>query len=314
MESAIEGASICKREKVNAILAVGGGSVMDCSKLIAAAALSDCEPWDLVLHSEKITSTLPIVVVPTMAATGSDLDNAGVITNPATNEKLGVIADPLLPKAAILNPENTFGVPAFQTAAGGTDILSHLIENYFDKGLMFISKSICESLMRAVIKYLPIALAKPDDYEARSQLLWASSLALSGVTGAGGGIPWSCHDIEHEISAFYDLTHGAGLAILTPAWMRYVLNENTVDDFCSYATNVWGIPAITDKYALAESGIKATADFLRRAGMPTTLGEVGIDDSKFSIMAKNAVRVSPLNEAYVPLSEEDVINIFKSCA
>ena len=171
--------------------------------------------------------------------------------------------------------------------------------------------AINEGLLRAVIKYAPIALETPTDYEARAQLMWAASLALNGLGSTGKNFVWSCHYIEHELSAIYDITHGAGLAVLTPKWMRHVLCEDTVDKFCDYAVNVWGIERGGDKFALARQGIDATEAFFKKIGLPSTLSEFGIDDSKFSAMAEKAVRIGGLQNAYVPLSENDVISILK---
>lgn len=177
----------------------------------------------------------------------------------------------------------------------------------------FVPDAIAEGLMRSVIKYTPAALADPEDYEARAQLMWTSSLALNGITSTGKSFMWSYHYIEHELSAHYDITHGAGLAMLTPKWMRYILSDKTVDKFCDYAVNVWGFAREDDKMALANKGIDATEEFFKSIGLPSTLGEFGIDDAKFAQMAENAVKVGCLQGAYVPLKEEDVINILKMC-
>ena len=313
VESVNEGAAICKEEGIDLILAVGGGSTIDCSKAIAAAAYYEGDAWDLLTGKGQITKALPIAVVLTIAATGSEMDCAAVISNMQTNEKLLMGHPALLPKVAVLNPENTFTVPPYQTASGSADMMSHIIENYFDTVDAFVPDAIAEGLMRSVIKYTPAALADPEDYEARAQLMWTSSLALNGITSTGKSFMWSCHYIEHELSAHYDITHGAGLAMLTPKWMRYILSDKTVDKFCDYAVNVWGFAREDDKMALANKGIDATEEFFKSIGLPSTLGEFGIDDAKFAQMAENAVKVGCLQGAYVPLLEEDVINILKMC-
>ena len=313
VESVNEGAAICKEEGIDLILAVGGGSTIDCSKAIAAAAYYEGDAWDLLTGKGQVTKALPIAVVLTIAATGSEMDCAAVISNMQTNEKLLMGHPALLPKVAVLNPENTFTVPPYQTASGSADMMSHIIENYFDTVDAFVPDAIAEGLMRSVIKYTPAALADPEDYEARAQLMWTSSLALNGITSTGKSFMWSCHYIEHELSAHYDITHGAGLAMLTPKWMRYILSDKTVDKFCDYAVNVWGFAREDDKMALANKGIDATEEFFKSIGLPSTLGEFGIDDAKFAQMAENAVKVGCLQGAYVPLKEEDVINILKMC-
>ena len=313
VESVNEGAAICKEEGIDLILAVGGGSTIDCSKAIAAAAYYEGDAWDLLTGKGQVTKALPIAVVLTIAATGSEMDCAAVISNMQTNEKLLMGHPALLPKVAVLNPENTFTVPPYQTASGSADMMSHIIESYFDTVDAFVPDAIAEGLMRSVIKYTPAALADPEDYEARAQLMWTSSLALNGITSTGKSFMWSCHYIEHELSAHYDITHGAGLAMLTPKWMRYILSDKTVDKFCDYAVNVWGFAREDDKMALANKGIDATEEFFKSIGLPSTLVEFGIDDAKFAQMAENAVKVGCLQGAYVPLLEEDVINILKMC-
>lgn len=307
------GAKICKENGIDMILAVGGGSTIDCSKAIAAAVYYDGDAWDLVTGKAQITNALPIAVVLTIAATGSEMDCAAVISNAETEEKL-LMGNPMLfPKISVLNPENTYTVPAYQTASGSADIMSHIIESYFDREEAFVPDAISEGILRAVIKYAPIALEDPANYEARAQLMWASSLALNGLPTTGKNFAWSCHYIEHELSAHYDITHGAGLAMLTPKWMRYVLSEDTVDKFYTYAVNVWGIAPAEDKMEVANQGIDATENFFKKIGLPTTLGEFGIDDSRFDEMAKTAVRAGGLGNAYVPLAEKDVIEILKMC-
>lgn len=308
-----KGAQICKDNDIDMILAVGGGSTIDCSKAIAAAAYYDGDPWDLLTGKGAITNALPLAVVLTIAATGSEMDAAAVISNEETHEKLLMGHPCLLPKVSVLNPENTFTVPAYQMASGSADMMSHVLESYFDKEEAFVPDAISEGLLRAAIKYTAKALEDPDDYEARAQLMWTSSLALNGLVTTGKNFMWSCHYIEHELSAHYDITHGAGLAMLTPKWMRYVLSEDTVDKFCDYAINVWGIEPADDKFEVANAGIDATEEFFKFIGLPSTLKEFGIDDSKFEEMAAKAVKVGYLQGAYVPLDEKDVVKILKMC-
>ena len=308
-----KGVAICKREGIDMILAVGGGSTIDCSKAIAASAYYDGDAWDLVTGEAPITDALPIAVVLTIAATGSEMDCAAVLSNAETEEKLLMGHPVLLPRVSVLNPENTFTVPAYQTAAGSADMMSHILESYFDQEEAFVPDAISEGLLRAVIKYTPVALAEPDNYEARAQLMWTSSLALNGLVTTGKNFMWSCHYIEHELSAHYDITHGAGLAMLTPQWMRYVLSEATVDKFYTYAVNVWDVAPGEDKFAVANAGIDATEAFFRSIGLPMSLAEFNIDDSRFAEMAAKAVEVGNLYEAYVSLKEEDVVEILKMC-
>lgn len=313
VERVNDGAKICREKGIDMILAVGGGSTIDCSKAIAAATFYEGDAWDLLTGKGQITKALPIAVVLTIAATGSEMDCAAVISNMKTNEKLLMGHPALLPKISVLNPENTFSVPAYQIVSGSADMMSHIMESYFDTVDAFVPDAISEGLMRAVIKYTPVTLADPEDYEARAQLMWTSSLALNGLLETGKSFMWSCHYIEHELSAYYDITHGAGLAAITPKWMRYILSDKTLDKFCDFAVNVWGIAPSEDKFKLANKGIDATEDFFRRIGLPATLKEFGIDDSRFEQMAKKAVAIGHLEGAYVPLNEEDVVKILKMC-
>lgn len=307
------GVEICRREGIDMILAVGGGSTIDCSKAIAAGAYYEGDAWDLVTGKAQITDALPIAVVLTLAATGSEMDCAAVISNEETEEKLLLGHPLLLPKVSVLNPENTFSVPAYQTAAGSADMMSHILESYFDQEEAFVPDAISEGILRAVIRYTPVAIKDPENYEARAQLMWASSLALNGLVTTGKNFMWSCHYIEHELSAHYDITHGAGLAMLTPKWMRYVLSEKTVDKFYTYAVNVWGVSPSEDKFDVANAGINETENFFRSIGMPMKLGEFNIDDSKFEKMAEKAVEVGYLGGAYVPLDKKDVVKILEMC-
>lgn len=308
------GAEICRQNKIDVILAVGGGSTIDCSKVIGAATFYEGDAWDLVKDSSKIGKVLPIVTILTISATGSEMNKGAVISNPETNEKLGTSSVNMYPKASILDPEYTYTLPAIQTSAGTADIMSHVIENYFKKTEgAFLQDKISEGILKTCIKYCPIALKEPKNYEARSNLMWASSLALNGLCGSGKEGSWSCHPIEHELSAFYDITHGVGLAIITPRWMRYILSDKTLDKFACYAINVWEFENEEDKFALAKKGIDATEKFFKDCGIPMNLGKLGIDDLLLEKMSNAAVAHRDLKNAYVPLDAKDVYNILKMC-
>ncbi len=309
-----EGARLCKEKQIQVVLAVGGGSTIDAAKVIAGGAFYDGDPWDLVTMPDKIGRVLPIVTVLTLAATGSEMNGNAVITNPETNEKLGTNSHDFIPVASICDPTYLFTLPVKQTTAGTADIMSHIFEQYFQKEpSTFIQDRFAEGLLKTCIKYCPIALKEPENYDARANLMWASTMALNGLTGCGKAGAWTVHPIEHELSAYYDITHGVGLAIITPQWMRYILNEETVDKFCEYAVNVWGIPEEIERFALANAGIDATEKFFKDCKIPMTLKELSIDDSKFEQMAEKAVRFGGLQEAYVPLEKEDVMKILKMC-
>lgn len=314
IETVRRGVNLCKENDIDVILAVGGGSTIDCAKVVAAGAFYDKDPWDLVTNPEKIDKVLPIVTILTLAATGSEMNGNAVISKMDTNEKLGTASVNMKPQVSILDPEYLYTLPSIQTAAGTADIMSHIFESYFKKTEdAFVQDKFSEGLLETCIKYCPIALKDPRNYEARANLMWASSMALNGLCGSGKPGAWTCHPIEHELSAFYDITHGVGLAIVTPRWMRYILSENTVDKFVDYAINVWKLENNDDKFALANEAIDLTEKFFKDCGIPMTLKEVNIDETHFDEMAKGAVEHGSLAYAYVPLNEDDVKKILEMC-
>lgn len=306
------GVKLCRENKVDMIIPIGGGSTIDCAKAIAAAVYYEGYSWDIVKDCSKITKALPIISILTLAATGSEMDAFAVISNMDTNEKLGMGHELLKPQASILDPEYTFTVSKYQTAAGTADIMSHIFEAYFttDEGT-YLPDRMAEAMLKTCIKYGPIAMEDPENYEARANLMWTSSLAINGLISFGKTGEWSVHGMEHELSAFYDITHGVGLAILTPHWMRYVLNDNTLEKFMEYGVNVWDIDKSLDKKEIANLAIDKTAEFFKTMDIPTTLREVGIDEEKLEVMAQQAVRFG-MEDCFVPLKAEDVLNIFKA--
>ncbi len=306
-----KGVALCRENKLDGVLALGGGSTIDCSKAIAAGACYDGDAWDFPSGKATPKTALPIYTVLTMAATGSEMDNIAVISDMDTNEKLAFGAPACLPTVSIMDPTYTCSLPANQTAAGTADIMSHTFENYFSPiEDSFLADSMAEAILKACIKYGPRAIATPDDYEARANLMWCSSWAINGFLDMGKPVAWSVHAIEHELSAFYDITHGVGLAILTPNWMRYVLSEKTEHRFAAYGVNVWGLDASLPQRELAEKAIDMTREFFCSLGLPATLTEVGIDDSKLELMAQKA-RGAGFDRTFVPLSVEDIHNILK---
>lgn len=309
-----KGAEICKKEQIDVILAVGGGSCIDASKNIACGAFYEGDPWDLVLDRTKITEALPLAVVLTICATGSEMNNGAVISNEETNEKLEMGADVLYPKLSICDPTYLYTLPPAQTAAGTADIMSHVLEQYFQPcDTAWLTDRLSEEVLKTCIRYCPAALKEPENYEARANLMWASTLGLNHILTAGKGGAWSCHPMEHQLSAFYDITHGVGLAILTPAWMRYVLCDRTVDRFALYARQVWGVE-LEDRYQAAEEGIRRTENFFREIGFPSALTQVGIGREHFQEMAEKAVEVSGIaTRSYYHLDAEDIVKIFESC-
>jgi len=310
-----KGADICKNEHIDVLLAIGGGSTIDCTKAISAATFYDGDSWDLVTRKVPVTKALPIITIPTMSATGSEMNSTAVISNLDTNEKYGFRHPLLQPKVSFLDPTNTYSVSAFQTACGAADIISHVFDFYYFTASkkMDMVDSIMENIIKTVIKYAPIALKEPENYEARANLMWASTWALNGFLTTGPDQAHSCHAMEHELSAFYDITHGLGLAILTPRWMKYVLDESTAPQFNKFGANVFGIDDSLSDMEGAERAIECLSDFLfKTLGLQSTLTEIGIDDKHFKVMAKKACKGDVLR-GFKVLTPEDVEKIFRMC-
>lgn len=310
IESVRKGVEICRENNVDMVLCIGGGSVIDCGKVVAAGVCSEEDPWELVLHPRKIQGALPIYSVLTLSATGSEMDKFAVISDLEKNEKWGTGSDYMKPKMSILDPEYTYSVSPKQTAAGTADIISHIFENYFTNvKAADVQARFAEGLLKNCFKYGPAALKEPEDYDARANLMWTSSMAINGLISDGAEVAWSVHPMEHELSAFYDITHGEGLAILTPHWMEFALNEQTAYKFAEYGRNVWGIVS-GDDMKIAKEAIQCTKDFFRDMGLPQTLSEVGIDRTYFDIMAEKAAAGS--RGAFVELKKEDILCIFEN--
>jgi len=310
-----KGADICKKEKIDVLLAVGGGSTIDCTKAIAAAAFYDGDIWDLVTHKAPVTKALPVLTILTLSATGSEMDTGSVISNMETNEKYGLLHPLLLPKVSFLDPTNTYSVSAFQTACGSADILSHVFDVFYFTASekMDMIDRVMEDVIKTVVKYAPVAVKEPDNYEARANLMWASSWALNGFLQTGGFQAASCHAMEHELSAFYDITHGLGLAILTPRWMEYILDDSNAPQFKKFGVNVFGVDASLPDMEGAKKAITCLSDFLfDTLGLQRTLSEIGIDDTNFKVMAQKACRGDVLH-GFRSLTPEDVENIYKMC-
>ncbi|WP_102337583.1 iron-containing alcohol dehydrogenase [Collinsella provencensis] len=314
IESVRTGAQICKDEHIDVLLAVGGGSTIDATKFMAAGACVDHDPWLFLSERAPIEKALPIVTVLTLSATGSEMDNGGVISNPETQDKLGRGAAAMLPKVSFLDPTITYSVSPYQTACGSADMFNHIMEVYFNTEQdLYMLDCFMEGMMKTIVKYAPIAMKEPDNYEARANLMWTSSWAINGFVDGGRTQPWSCHPIEHEISAIYDITHGLGLAILAPRWLEYCLDETTLPRYVSYGVNVFGIDANLEPMEIAHKAIEKTSEFLfDTLSLTSTLGELGIDDTNFKVMAEKAASHG-LDHAFKPLSAEDVENIFKMC-
>ena len=308
--SVLDGVRLCKEHNVDVILSVGGGSVLDCSKAIAAGAKYDGDPWDLISYKVKAKAALPIVDIITLAATGSEYDCGGVISRTETNDKIGYIDPLLFPVVSILDPVYTFTVSKKQTAAGIADAMNHTIEQYFVVDSTLLNDGFCESMLRSLMINGRKCLENPEDYTARAEMMLACTYGCNGILALGNSYSgWPCHGIEHALSAYYDITHGEGLAIITPRWMRHILNERTIDRFVKYGINVFGIDPALPKQEIAGKAIDATYEFFQSINIPMHLREVGIDDSRIDEMAHHIAVNEGLDKAYAPLTEQDIKEI-----
>lgn len=315
IESVRKGADMCKEHNIDVLLAVGGGSTIDATKFMAAGACVDHDPWEFFGAGAKpIERALPIVTILTLSATGSEMDAGGVISNLDTQDKLGRMAPAMLPKVSFLDPTLTYSVSAYQTACGAADIMSHIMEVYFNMNKdLFMLDCVMEGLLKTVVKFAPVAIAEPENYEARANLMWASSWAINGFVNGGRKKAWSCHPMEHELSAVYDITHGLGLAILTPRWMEYCLDETNVERYVSFGVNVFGIDPTLEPMAIARESIKRLSDFFfKTLGLKSTFTEVGIKRDDFASMARKACRYGDI-KGFKTLTPEDVERIYEMC-
>ena len=316
--SVLEGVRICKEQNIDVILAMGGGSVLDCSKAIAAGACYDGDPWDLISYKVKALAALPIVDIITLAATGSEYDCGGVITNTAINDKRGYMDPLLFPVASFMDPTYTFSVPARHTAAGTADAINHMLEQYFCAQPNDVSDGFIETLIRTLMKWVHVAMKEPDNYEARAELMYACTFGCNGILAMGtGGSGWPMHAIEHALSAYYDITHGVGLAIITPRWMQHILDnhnendnhDNVLERFVKFGRNIYGITEGSDR-EIAGQVIDRTYRFFESIGIPMHLREVGIDESRIDEMAHHVTVNDNLERCpFVPLSEQDIKEI-----
>ena len=311
--SVLEGVKICKEKDIDVILSVGGGSVLDCSKAIAAGAKYDGDPWDLISYKAKAQAALPIVDIITLAATGSEYDPGGVISRTETNDKIGYV-DPLLyPAVSFLDPTYTFTVSKKQTAAGCADAMNHIMEQYFCEDSTLLNDGFMESALKSLMINAKKCLDNPEDYTARAEMMLDCTYGCNGIYSLGNSPSgWPCHGMEHALSAYYDITHGEGLAIITPRWMKHILSDKTVDRFVKYGVNVFGINPDQDKFEIADQAIDATYKFFESINIPMHLKDVGIDESRIDEMAKHVTDNEGLENAWVPLLEKDIADIFRA--
>ena len=310
-----EGIELAKREKVDFILAVGGGSVIDSSKAIGYGVCNEGDVWELYDRKKQATACLPLGVVLTMAAAGSEMSNSSVITKEEGWIKRGYSSDLGRPVFAIMNPELTMTLPDYQTACGCTDILMHTMERYFVSGdTMEITDSIAEALMRTVIKNSLILEKDPNNYEARAEIMWAGSLSHNGLTGCGAsGTDFATHGLEHELSGLYDVAHGAGLAALWGSWARYVYKD-CLHRFYRFATQVMGVEDNDDAEMVALKGFEKTEEFFKQIHMPNSIKSLGVDPTREELelmVRKCSIASGGKKGSAKVLVEEDMLAIYK---
>ena len=270
-----EGIDLRRKEKVNFILAVGGGSVIDSAKAIAAGVPYAGDFWNFFEHTVTINRVLPVATILTIPAAGSEGSGNTVITKVKGGLKRGMGSPLLRPVFSIMDPVLTFTLPVNQTAYGIADMMAHVMERYFTQTQgVEVTDRLCEAVLLAVIKEAPIVIAEPENYQARANIMWAGTVAHNGICGVGREEDWATHGLEHELSALYDVPHGAGLSVMFPAWMQYVYTSG-IDRFVQFATRVWGIPESSDKKETALKGIQALKDFFISIGLPVNFEQLG---------------------------------------
>ena len=312
--SVLEGVRICKEKNIDVILSVGGGSVLDCTKAIAGAACSDADPWDVITMKVPTLKAIPIVDIITLAATGSEYDRGGVISRTDTNDKLAYFSDLVFPAVSFIDPTYTFTLPVRQTLAGVSDCINHIMEQYFCGEHIMMNDAFMEGAIKSLMKNVRIVLKDPENYDARAEIFYATTLGCNGIYSLGNSESgWPMHAIEHALSGHYDINHGEGLAIVTPRWMKHILSEKTIERFVSFGTGVFGIDPALPEMEIAEKAIQSIHDFYREIGLPMTLREVGIDGSRVDEMAHHIAVNEGLENAWAPLHEEDIAAILRDC-
>lgn len=313
--SVLEGARLCKEQGIEVILSVGGGSVLDCSKAISVCAKYDGEGWDLISGKVKAQAALPIVDILTLAATGSEYDCGCVISYTAINDKRGYVDPLMFPAVSFLDPEYTFSVSPWQTACGTADAINHVLEQFFSRPTSLFNDGIMISAIRSLMANVKIALKEPTNYDARSELMYVCSWGCNGILANGSHYSgWPMHSIEHALSAYFDITHGAGLAIITPRWMKEILSKETVERFVTLGVSLFGFDKETPDFEMAEKVIDAFYAFFEETGIPMHLGALGVTADKIEEMADHILANDDTSQAwaYVPLDKAALIRILKA--
>lgn len=312
--SVLTGAKLCKENNIDVILAVGGGSVLDCSKAISVCAKYDGEGWDLISGKVKAKASIPIVDIITLAATGSEYDMGCVISNTAINDKRGYLDELMFPAVSFLDPEYTYSVSKWQTACGTADAMNHVLEQFFATPNSQFNDGVMISALKSLMANVKVALDRPNDFSARSELMYVCTLACNGIMSNGAGYSgWPMHSIEHALSAYFDITHGAGLAIITPRWMKEILSEKTVERFTTLGTLLFGFDRSLSDMEMAGKVIDAFYNFFESIGIPMHLGELGVKAEKIEEMAEHILANDATNEPYMfaPLDKAALIRILK---
>ncbi len=319
--SVVRGAERARAEGCDVVIALGGGSTMDAAKVMAAAVFYDGDPWDMIYHGQPAphvpVRSLPIITVPTLAATGSEMNDGAVITNAKTIVKSFVSAECLYPRVALVDPELTLSVPKQQTAFGVCDLITHVTEGYFNgvDGTP-LQDRFAEGTVITAMEWGPRAVANGADLEARAQVQWASVVALNGWVQVGVNAAFPVHMIEHVLSAHHDVAHGAGLAVVNPAWMRFAARDRPAR-FAQFAERIWGVPAtFGNEAARAREGIDRFESFLRGLGCPTRLAELGIGESQLQRYAEDALHVAHDRQGRLPgrpsLSKDEIVEVLRA--
>ncbi|MDI9458623.1 iron-containing alcohol dehydrogenase [Candidatus Darwinibacter acetoxidans] len=310
-----EGIELVRREKVDFILAVGGGSVIDSAKAIAIGVPYEGNVWDFYAGKADAEESMPVGVVLTIPAAGSEASPSSVITNEDGWLKRGYTALVMRPKFALMNPELTFSLPPYQTACGVSDMMAHIMERYFtNEPEVGFSDHLCEAALRSIIQEAPKVIAEPENYGARANIMWAGTIAHNDLLGMGRSEDWSSHNIEHELSAIYDIAHGAGLSIVFPAWMKYVYKHN-INRFVQFAVRVFGVEQdfFNPEQTVLE-GIRRLEEFYRRIGLPVRLQDAEIPADRLEEMAAKATANDTFKlGAFLPLGQKDVLAIYELC-
>lgn len=310
--SVIEGAKLCKEHHVDVILSVGGGSTLDCSKAIAVCAKYDGEGWDLISGKVKAKDALPVIDIITLAATGSEYDPGCVISNTVLNDKRGYQDDLMYPKVSFLDPRYTYSVSKWQTASGTADAINHVLEQFFTDKHSIFNDGMMLAALKSLMEKVHIALDNPNDYEARSELMYVCTLACNGILSNGAGTSgWPMHSIEHALSAYFDITHGAGLAIITPRWMKEILSEKTLDRFALLGKELFNIEVknVQDAYMV----INSFYSFFLSIGIPMHLKDLGVQEDKIEPMVDHILSNDNTDNEwmYVRLNKDALVRILK---